>query len=82
MNLEQINQAIASLPENEKELVSDGYHTFKQLYEHRVALFVALCNMMCDRNTYWNDNIGVLETYSKDEYPWKSMFHYDGTMYD
>lgn len=44
MNIEQTNSAIASLPENEKELVSDGYHTFKELYEHRVALFVALSN--------------------------------------
>lgn len=23
--------------------VSDGYHTFSELYEHRFALFVALC---------------------------------------
>jgi len=25
--------------------ISDGYHTFDELYEHRVALFIRLCNM-------------------------------------
>jgi hypothetical protein len=24
-------------------LISDGYHTFGELYEHRIALFIALC---------------------------------------
>lgn len=23
--------------------ISDGYHTFEDLYEHRIALFIALC---------------------------------------
>lgn len=23
--------------------ISDGYHTFDELYEHRIALFIALC---------------------------------------
>ena len=27
----------------EVENVSDGFHTFKELYEHRVTLFIALC---------------------------------------
>jgi hypothetical protein len=26
--------------------VSDGYHTFNELYEHRHALFIALCRRM------------------------------------
>ena len=28
-----------SLPEE----ISDGYHTFKELYEHRISLYIALC---------------------------------------
>ena len=28
--------------------VSDGYHTFNELYGHRIALFIALCNLMPD----------------------------------
>lgn len=26
--------------------ISDGYHTFEELYKHRIALFVRLCNSM------------------------------------
>ena len=26
--------------------ISDGYHTFRELYEERTALFCALCNLM------------------------------------
>ena len=38
-----VNQII-SLIEEEKidENTSDGYHTFKELYDHRIALFIAL----------------------------------------
>jgi hypothetical protein len=28
--------------------ISDGYHTFDELYEHRCLLFLALCNMHPD----------------------------------
>lgn len=28
----------------DKGNISDGYHTFNELYEHRYMLFIALCN--------------------------------------
>jgi len=28
--------------------ISDGYHTFEQLYEHRIRLFIALCQVNSD----------------------------------
>jgi hypothetical protein len=28
--------------------ISDGYHTFGELYDHRIQLFIALCKMMCN----------------------------------
>lgn len=28
--------------------ISDGYHTFGELYEHRIALFRALCSMQLE----------------------------------
>ena len=28
--------------------VSDGFHTFNELYEHRVTLFIALCKSLSD----------------------------------
>lgn len=44
MDIKEINEAIKLLP-NAGE-VSDGYHTFDELYEHRYALFIALCNQL------------------------------------
>ena len=41
-NIEEINQAIANLGGAGK--VSDGYHTFDELYHHRAVLFAMICN--------------------------------------
>lgn len=43
----------------------DGYHTFDELYSHRIELYIALCRVI--RNSM--KNIPV----------WKSMAHSDGT---
>ena len=45
---------------------SDGYHTFNELYEHRTALFLALCA------TLSRESGGV----------WRSKLHSDGTKFD
>ncbi len=44
--------------------ISDGYHTFNELYEHRNTLFVALCGAM--------DDVGLYEI-------WRSKTQSDGT---
>lgn len=33
--------------------VSDGYHTFNELYEHRIVLFIALCRALQDKWVIW-----------------------------
>lgn len=33
--------------------VSDGYHTFNELYRHRRTLFFALCRAIQDNHTVW-----------------------------
>jgi len=50
------------------ENTSDGYHTFKELYAHRSALFITLCR--------------VLDSYDSHEKIWKSKIHSDGGSYD
>ena len=45
---------------------SDGYHTFEELYEHRHALFLALCAA--------KEKLGFAT--------WRSKLHHDGTMDD
>lgn len=50
------------------DLLSDGYHTFGELYEHRIQLFVTLCRTLalCDEL-----NIPI----------WKAKHHADGSSY-
>ena len=42
--LESVNNEVMKLESNEKGLVSDGFHTFDELYDTRLALTVALFN--------------------------------------
>lgn len=52
-------------------LISDGYHTFDELYEHRYTLFIKLCEKMTCL-IYPQDGRSV----------WRSKLHHDGTMFD
>lgn len=47
--------------------ISDGFHTFDELYEHRHALYLALC-----RNIAAQDGRGRV---------WRAQLHADGTRY-
>lgn len=47
--------------------ISDGYHTMDELYDHRHALFIALCNTLAREGSC---------------VVWKSQLHEDGTMFD
>jgi hypothetical protein len=51
----------------DKNQVSDGYHTFGELYKHRTELFILVCKMYCK---LYPDNKDLV---------WKSEFHNDGT---
>ena len=53
---------------------SDGYHTFGELYEHRIVLWKALISYQEDLNEEFgtNDRNRV----------WKSKLHHDGTSFD
>lgn len=52
------------------ELLSDGHHTFGELYEHRFKLFMALCKMIT-RNPSLKKTLPV----------WKSKMHSDGSFF-
>ena len=51
-----------------QECDCDGYHTFDELYEHRVVLYIALC-----RNALISENTGLI---------WRSKLHSDGSSFD
>jgi hypothetical protein len=49
--------------------VSDGYHTFDELYEHRIQLYIQLCKCVSIINSQGGFNDTV----------WRSGFYPDGT---
>jgi hypothetical protein len=50
---------------------SDGFHTFNELYEHRIALFLALCRHLDRIDKFLNEWI-----------VWRSALHFDGSSYE
>lgn len=61
--------------EGEDLEVSDGYHTFDELYAHRIALFIALASL-CRRQ-----ELKVGE-FPDQPFVWRSKLHSDGTMFE
>lgn len=56
--------------------ISDGYHTFDELYEHRTALFIALCKVYAETDfAEWGKDCPDV---------WRSKNHHVGgePMYD
>lgn len=62
MNIQDINEEIKGVDTNQ---ISDGYHTFGELYEHRIALYIALLKGL----------VYQPEVY----YIWRSRKHSDGS---
>lgn len=50
-------------------LISDGYHTFGELYEHRITLWIALCRLISNK---FVTNIPV----------WRTLLHSDGSKFE
>jgi hypothetical protein len=58
--------------------ISDGYHTFDELYNHRHSLFIALCRALYSHNELCiasgqKNTVGQI---------WRSKSHSDGTMFE
>lgn len=77
---ERINESI----QTQKKLfglntgeVSDGYHTFDELYECRNRLFITLVKKVSDEN----HSRAVLSHYKGITPIWRSRFHDDGSSY-
>ncbi len=48
--------------------IRDGYHSFNELYEHRITLYIALCRALKDK-----EDVGII---------WRSKTHSDGTEWE
>lgn len=72
--LEKVQKEVNSLGVGGlKGKISDGYHTFDELYEHRITLFIALCKIL------WNDP--QYQTGQKSQV-WRSLKHSDGSSFN
>lgn len=52
--------------------ISDGYHTFSELYEHRIELFITICRVIKDLQKIIGDGPMLFPPV------WRSRFHSDG----
>ena len=59
--------------------ISDWYHTFWELYKHRIHLFIALCHLwyLCMNDEYWDlSDICIIKNIIK------SKKHFDWSEYE
>lgn len=61
------------------EEISDGYHTFDELYDHRLALNAAFFNLVWATQV---NNLGSVASHLAPYPVMKSKLHNDGTMFD
>lgn len=57
--------------EDRTGIISDGYHTFDELYDHRITLYIALCR----------ERTNAAEEGGFDSLVWRSYVHHDGTSF-
>lgn len=67
LKIENTQNAVLSLPSEKRELISDGYHTFKELYDHRIEIFIALCREINQHSPFK---------------VWKTRLHSDGSSFE
>lgn len=63
-----------AIAEGDDVVVSDGYHTMDDLYDHRIRLYIQLCK------TLTRTDPKMLELDDKEV--WRSKSHADGTMFE
>lgn len=61
------------IKDSDTNKISDGYHTFGELYEHRIVLFIALCLQV-----YWS----YKRTPNEENPIWKTVYHSDGSVWE
>lgn len=57
--------------------ISDGYHTFDELYDHRITLYIALCKKI-QNFKYHGD---ARNQFGDEKIVWCSTLHSDGTAF-
>jgi hypothetical protein len=55
--------------------ISDGYHTFDELYEHRNLLFINMCLMVPEQCSWRSDYEGWFVLYCKLPHSYQISYH-------
>ena len=76
---DELGRRTALIFEGEDIEVRDEYHSMHELYQHRMALNIALFNMI-ERVSHWDSAAETL--FDNDYKVVKSKMHSDGTMFD
>lgn len=76
ITIEAINTLVKLVDGNR---VSDGYHTFGELYDHRVTLYIALCNKIVEEEATLD---GIQGSGIGAHGVWRTEKHSDGTSYE
>lgn len=74
MTTQEINDLIKSSGVTTND-ISDGYHTFGELYEHRIGLWIALCIQMRRIEKQLPQVLG-------EPFVWRSKLHSDGSSFE
>lgn len=73
MEMMNVKKTILSLKVDGVEktgCISYGFHTFDELYDHRITLYIALCKVL--------ESLHTSNQYDR-FIPWRSLLHSDGT---
>lgn len=58
----------------------DGYHTFDELYDHRIVLYITLCKKIVEGLARRSQYEGIIGEFKNPV--WRSQIHHDGTGYE
>lgn len=71
------NLTVSEMIENHPKCDCDGYHTFEELYDHRIALWIKLARCF----NAMHEGLKIIERNPEKENPvWRSKRHSDGEL--
>lgn len=73
-----LNERIQDIPYPWRGQVSDGYHTFDELYEHRITLYIQFCKLWEN----WGSDSHWKEAEGRKNFTWRSRVHSDGSVWE
>lgn len=72
MRLEYAQELIKTIPDKHRGQLSDGHHSFDELYDHRNVLFISLVNLCQELNGHRLSRYEIF----------KCREHHDGSRFD